>query len=454
MAAVLAALPGSALAGRAEVVGKQPSFTAFAGETNRVTIARVSKTRYTIKDLGAPVTPGDGCTALSSNRVRCTAPGKAGRSGIFALGDGDDSFTTVGEGVPVFAEGQAGADTLDAGPNSSPSLVGGEGNDTLTGGARADFLFGGPGDDSLDGGSGEDQLDGGPGADTMAGGPSLDAVTYAQSSFGDPPRQDPVNVTLDGIANDGAAGEGDNVGSDVEDVYGATGADEITGDDAGNFLRLGFSLVVGATDGGRVDGAGGDDNVAGGAGPDTVDGGPGDDLVGDGDLNGATSTVSGGAGRDRIHAEDVADEDGVTSELELAPTADVISCGDGRDQLYVDSADPTPDGCEIVTQRTPTLATTRGTDGKDVILGVEGDGGNDRVIARAGSDRVTTLGGNDRIDGGTGRDKISAGEGRDTVRARDGERDRIRCGLGRDTVIADPGDRVSKDCEKVRRGNA
>jgi hypothetical protein len=73
-AVVSAALPGPALAGRAEVKGKQPSFTAFAGEVNRVTIARTSKTKYTIKDLGAPITPGNGCVALSSNRVRCTAP--------------------------------------------------------------------------------------------------------------------------------------------------------------------------------------------------------------------------------------------------------------------------------------------------------------------------------------------------------------------------------------------
>lgn len=460
--AALVAVPGAAFAGEARVVGKQPTFKASAGEANRVTVARTGSKTFTIEDRGAPVIAGTGCTAISANKARCIAPGKRSATpGPVNLGDGDDTATTRGASVSVLLDGGVGNDRLSAGSGSSPLLAGGPGDDILTGGELDDLIFGEAGydqgeagDDLIDGRGGDDQLDGGLGSDVMVGGAGEDGVTYQDSWYiGSPPvlfqRTAPVTVTLDAMANDGAPGENDRVAGDVESVRGATGADQLVGNEGDNGLALGFA-GVGDPTGGRVQGRRGDDRVIGGEGADTVDGGAGDDVVFDGDLNGAASTLSGGPGNDLLQAVDFAEEQGNTPELELAPTADAISCGAGRDQAYIDTADPRPADCEIVTVRTPTLATTSGTDGKDIIVGVEGEAGDDRISARAGNDRVSGLGGDDRIDGGAGRDKLSGGAGDDDIRARDGERDRIRCGSGRDVVVADRIDRVSRDCERVK----
>ena len=70
-----------------------------------------------------------------------------------------------------------------------------------------------------------------------------------------------MNVSLDGIANDGAAGEGDNVATTVEQVLGGSGGDTLTGNGAANTL----------------DGRGGGDTIRGGAGNDTLIGGTGAD---------------------------------------------------------------------------------------------------------------------------------------------------------------------------------
>ncbi|CAN5509089.1 hypothetical protein BH20ACT18_BH20ACT18_10150 [soil metagenome] len=458
--AALAAAPGAAFAGEARVVNKLPSFRASAGEANRVTVARTGARTFTIEDLGAPVTPGAGCTAVSANKARCIAPGR--RSvipGPVNLGDGDDAATTRGADVPVLLDGGAGSDRLSAGSGSAPVLAGGPDDDILTGGEGDDLIFGeagfdqgAAGNDQIDGRGGDDRIEGGLGTDVIVGGAGTDTVIYQEFAIasGQALRTTPVTVTLDAMANDGAPGENDSVAGDVENVIGATGADQLVGNEADNSLRLGFA-GVGDPTGGSVQGAGGDDAVFGGEGPDTVDGGAGDDIVVDGDVGGAASTLSGGPGNDLLHAADVAEEQSNTSELELNPTADAISCGAGRDQAYLDTADPRPADCEIFTIRTPTLATTRGTEGKDVIVGVQGEGGDDRIIARAGNDRASGLGGNDRIDGGAGRDTLSGGDGNDVIRARDGERDKISCGTGRDVVSADRSDRVSSDCERVSR---
>lgn len=78
-----------------------------------------------------------------------------------------------------------------------------------------DSIYGRGGGDVLLGMAGDDELDGGRGADGLSGGPGHDSVSYEGA---------PVDVTLDGVANDGAAGENDNVLLDTEDVYGTESA--------------------------------------------------------------------------------------------------------------------------------------------------------------------------------------------------------------------------------------
>ena len=80
-----------------------------------------------------------------------------------------------------------------------------------------------------------------------------------------------VTVTLDALADDGEAGEGDLVADDVEEVAGGAGDDVLRGSDGPNVLSGG----PGAD---RIDGAGGDDVISGGVGNDELTGGPGADA--------------------------------------------------------------------------------------------------------------------------------------------------------------------------------
>src|SRR5262249_12484455 len=123
-------------------------------------------------------------------------------------------------------------------------------------------------------------IDGGPGYD------SFDA--YRDE---DPGHAQAVDILLDGIANDGRAGEGDNiVGVEKFDV-GAVRT--FAGDDADNdFTAPELGSAV------RLSGAGGNDKLsATDAHGDVVDGGPGDDVLSGGF---ADDTLVGGPGRDQI----------------------------------------------------------------------------------------------------------------------------------------------------------
>lgn len=183
--------------------------------------------------------------------------------------------------------GGSAADTITGGPTAS-TLVGGAGGDTLHGGAAGDVLFGGTESDAT--GSGDDTLDGGGGADVLRGGDGVDAVSYATRGV-------PVTVSLDDVANDGQAGEGDNVRGDVEAIIGGAAGDTLTGSTGGN----------------AIDGGGGGDTITGGDATDVLQGGEGDDV---------------------IQARDGA--------------ADAIACGTGTDAVVADTVDVVVADCEVV----------------------------------------------------------------------------------------------------------
>jgi hypothetical protein len=221
--------------------------------------------------------------------------------------------------------------TVD-GRGADDSIQGSKGSDTLLGGVGDDQLIPDMGNDVVDGGPGRDQLfatsflaatgaagfvSDPNGADVYKGGSGTDSVGY----FG---RRQPAVVTLDGQANDGAAGENDNAGpdNDVENVFGGDRGDTIVGNDGANRLdgRVGDDALRGA---------GGDDTLEGGAGNDQLDGGPGADiLIGD----------SPGNDNDRLDARDGA------PDLK-------IDCGDGlQDTAIVDLFDSPKivQNCELV----------------------------------------------------------------------------------------------------------
>jgi Ca2+-binding RTX toxin-like protein len=96
------------------------------------------------------------------------------------------------------------------------------------------------------------------------------------------------------VADDGAPGEADTIGADVEHLVGSPWADVLAGDDGPNFVwgdpcRSGFGCPEPVT--------GGADTIEGGGGVDILRGGPGDDTIGGGP---AGDKLLGGTGVDAL----------------------------------------------------------------------------------------------------------------------------------------------------------
>ena len=131
----------------------------------------------------------------------------------------------------------------------------------------------------LVGGDGSDLLRPGLGADEVFGGDDLDFVSYAGRAGG-------VSADPDGLADDGAPGEGDRVGTDVEGAIGGEGPDVLeSSPGASSSVFAPVTVLVG--NGGtdvlrlatpaetlftqiRADGGAGRDELRGGAGSDIL----------------------------------------------------------------------------------------------------------------------------------------------------------------------------------------
>jgi Ca2+-binding RTX toxin-like protein len=332
-------------------------FDAAPGESNALDISLSSSTTVFI-DHAAPIQitgGGHQCSQTSASEVSCKVD-YADMS--VRLGDGDDSVHLKGsyDGGTVKVAGGPGNDTL-TGSAGHDDLAGGPGADEIHGGRAGDTLRGGADDDRLFGDSGGDELAGGPGRDELRGGAgTFDSVTYTVRA-----KDPPVKVTLDGRANDGARGELDAVGPDVEavSVTANRGGNTIVGNSAANDLEL-----DGTGRGDTVRGGAGDDSlngagtIHGGPGGDDIEadgpgrfyGGPGDDQLGKPDIynlgDRAHARMYGGPGADDISAADwywPSDDEGV-----LSPFRDVVACGPGRDRAEVDGRDVVRGGCEHV----------------------------------------------------------------------------------------------------------
>jgi hypothetical protein len=130
------------------------------------------------------------------------------------------------------------------------------GDDRLSDGAGADQLDGGEGDDRVD-----YVPDGAP--DVFHGGPGADLVTRYRDGRPMPA----IAISLNGRADDGPRGEGDDVADGWESVVVEDGS--LTGGDAPERL----AIPSGA---GSIDGGGGDDVLSGGT---SITGGPGRDTI-------------------------------------------------------------------------------------------------------------------------------------------------------------------------------
>lgn len=198
---------------------------------------------------------GFGGDVLTGNDAANQLAGDFGNDSLLGYGGAD---TVLGEGGDDQVVGNDGNDVLDGGMGLD-ALSGGEGNDLLRGDEDRDWLFGDGGNDRLEGGPGPHIDDTRQVYDTdeLSGGDGTDVVDYSA-------RDVHVRVDADDVADDGFVDEHDKVWLDVENIYGGSANDILTGNRARNGL-FGF---------------GGHDllDVKDGVGNDTADGGVGSDV--------------------------------------------------------------------------------------------------------------------------------------------------------------------------------
>ena len=215
-----------------------------------------------------------------------------------------------------------------------------------------------PNPNTVNGEDGDDVLQGGTSADLFDGGAGFDRVLY-----GDRGANVPVTVTMgDGLANDGATGEGDNVNSNVENLTGGDGNDTLTGTSG-----ISNSLV----------GAGGDDTLDGGREVDgTIDGLEGSsggetngDTVsyasrtapvsvylenqsggeaGETDLVLGVENARGGSGDDNLRGRSNGTTAEITNRLEGNAGNDTLDGGFGNDALFGGTNDGAPRGHRLL----------------------------------------------------------------------------------------------------------
>jgi hemolysin type calcium-binding protein len=326
----VAALAATAQAASVSKSGSTLTYTAASGETNHLVLSLANGV-YTADDSGATISVGSGCTAVNASKATCAGAGVTAIS-VDAGNMNDLAWVTAATSATI--TGGTGNDSLLSG-NGNDILIGCDGDDSMLGGGGSDLLFDGFFNCS---GGGNDTFDGGAGPDSMFGGPGTDTVTYSG-------RTAPVSVSVDGAANDGEAGEGDQVSTDVENVTGGSGDDNITGGPGADTLRGGGGndVLVGERTA-DLDGGGGNDSIFGDAGNDAIGGGDGDNLLVGGDGN---DTIQGGLGADSF--------DGGTGNDDLKAldgVVDGLNCGTGADTGEADADDVVSPSCEAVSRST------------------------------------------------------------------------------------------------------
>lgn len=371
---------------------------------------------YRVQDLLGDVGTSTPCTA-TSGKVDCPVD-EVTRIQVNGQNGPDSTSIDPLITIPATVFGLGGVDRLDGG-SGDDVIAGGEAGDILTGGFGEDTITGGPGPDQVagdddpdlinDGSSGDDDA-ATPAADVYDGGSGVDTVDYSA-------RTAPITVAIDGAANDGRPGEGDNVTA-VERILAGGGNDTLTGGSSGDVLV----------------GNAGDDTLTGGGGNDILHGGgeSGSPIAGDDTLDGGTGsdTFRGDGGRDTVTYASRTDAVTVTID-DLA--------GDGvageNDNVLGENENVTGGvGSDSLT----------GSGGANVIVGGTG---NDTIDGSGGDDTLDGGAENDTIVGGSGLDTVSGAGGDDTIDTRDGAADTVTCGPGSDTVSVDDIDTVAADCE-------
>lgn len=264
-------------------------------------------------ERGDPIPPSPGQATLVNREGTLTYTAGPADSTSLSVGPsitpGYDVFVSFPH-QPVAVEGCVTTRVYDCAGVRQVVVLGGPGSDAVQATIPV-TVHGGAGDDSLVGFLGG-LLDGGPGDDsltahrtaTLQGGSGIDTAYLSPDTRG------PRSITLDGVADDGLAGEAHNVLPDVEDVITAPPYDShVPAPTAGPVT------IVGSDAPNHLWGAQGDDVIVGGKGRDEL---------------------YGGAGDDRLDARD--------------GEADRVVCDSGDDVALVDPVDLVSASCERISR--------------------------------------------------------------------------------------------------------
>ena len=285
---LLAALPPGVHAATVSVEGSTLRYVSGSAP-NSVHVALPSAETFRVTDSQTNISAGPGCTASGQRRATCSTAGVTSIS--IDVGGGADRVSLAREiSTPALVRGEGGDDVLQ-GASGADHLEGGPGDDLLAGATGADAENGGEGNDSFS----QDRA--ANGADAISGGSGVDRAGYGRRSAG-------LGITLDGAPGDGdaGAGEGDNVGADVEQVTAGSGPDTIVGSDAKNRLE----------------------------------GGPGNDFL---DGRGDADALVGGSGADIFATRDL--------------SRDALDCGADPDRVRADGGDRVRRDCDLVRTGAP-----------------------------------------------------------------------------------------------------
>jgi|GEM_PF-2070512 len=437
-------------------------FAAGAAEANDLTVSVAGEEGlyYDLRliDATASVTPGAGCSGGG-------APGVAVHCKVHKSTPGDNiecfkgcRYTpgTKWELTLAFRLGDAGsrldttaipADALDP-QHPWRGLVWAPIHVTVTPGAGDDTVLTGPGPDLIEASPGADLVRTGGGSDEFKGGArpdgpdDVDLGEGAYESIDYSERGEGVHYDPNGLADDGGAGEGDNLDG-ASAVETGAGADTLIAPE-----DRAAALFGGAGDD-TIHGRSRNDEIYGGEGDDELFGAEGDDWLldpsyGGQGANSGDDVASGGAGQDEIGLG------GGDDEASGGAEKDRITGGPGDDRVAGDAG-----GDEI--ELGPGRDRGAGGEGGDLLFG---DEGADEIHGEQGADRISGDVGRDSLFGGTGGDRIAAGmavaderELRDFLGSPgplEGKPDRVDCGAGWDGAKTGRGDSTA-GCESTPR---
>jgi Ca2+-binding RTX toxin-like protein len=473
-------------------------------DTVKVDVSSRPNISITLDQRNGPLGPGHVIETDGANDIEFNIAGMTSASSVQVYGTTGNDVMRVGQyfnklsgtltgqiNMNAAQETTADVDVAFSGFPGSIQLLGLEGNDTLTGNGVGTIssgassvklmLSGGTGSNVLSGSSGDDTLlfneePVNEGADVMTGGAGTDTV-YAVTS-GTPTTG---SLSANGVADDGshcpgAGCNGDNIGQDIENLFGSGSSETILGDSRPQVLSGGGGLDVLKGGGGAdqlsclsnssINGGAGKDvvhvfpqcaDIRGGKGTDTADFGPispygavsvsldnvrndgsggwtgnvhadvehvigttnGDLLIG----NDKANILDGFAGDDQIYGQGGADT--------LMPHLgnDTVSGGSGTDRLSYETL-----GTAVLINATQKTETGQGN---DLFGGIEtfvGSSGNDGIFGGKPGERIVGGLGNDSLQGGGGADTLIGGDGDDNLDGGDGT-DICDQGLGTGTVL-------------------